>query len=87
MFVFISMPSPFIFLLVPITSYTVAGSACKLGLYDSLDLLEMYQRTEATNTPREKDTTKVTETDAPTAAPTAAAILEEGGPFVDGGVT
>ena len=40
-FVSISMTSPFIFLLVPASSYTVAGSACELGLYDSLDFLEM----------------------------------------------
>ena len=38
----ISMASPFIFLLVPTSSYTVAGSACELGLYDvPVDLLEM----------------------------------------------
>ena len=73
-FVSISMTSPFIFLLVPTSSYTVAGSACELGLDDSLDLLEMQQRTEATNTPREKDTTKVTETDTPTAVPIMAEL-------------
>ena len=69
-FVFISIASPFIFLLEPTSSYTVAGSVCELGLCDdSLDLLEMKQRTEAANTPIEKDTTKVTETDTPTAVP------------------
>ena len=40
-FVSISTTSPFIFLLVPTSSYTVAGSVGGLGLYDSLDLLEM----------------------------------------------
>ena len=66
-FVFISMAALFIFLLVHTSSYT--GSTCELCLHGSLDLLEMQQRTEATNIPREKDTTKVTETDAPTAVP------------------
>ena len=73
-FVSISMTSPFIFLLVPTSLYTVAGSACELGLCDSLDLLEMQQRTEATNTPREKDTIKVTETDIPTVVPHVSAV-------------
>ena len=41
-FVFISIASPFIFLLVHTSSYTVIGSASELGLCDdSLDLLEM----------------------------------------------